>query len=177
MASDLSTEPAGPSKSHLVVRLAESVAERGRGVLIVTGQNSAADMLVQGECFTVYCRKLENGIGLIHGPGGTGKTVVVAELAESVAEQHRKCLIVPYSLPHNTTLLQLLCLHLIFVSTLFILSTTSTTLHHFLENIVAEQNRHCLVITSQNSAADSDIEKLMNSEYMVVRVHHSAWSE
>ena len=29
---------------------------------------------VQRECFTAYCRKLPNGIGLIHGPGGTGKT-------------------------------------------------------------------------------------------------------
>ena len=74
---------------------------------------------VQRECFTAYCRKLPNGIGLIHGPGGTGKTLLVAKLAESVAEQ----------------------------------------------------GRNVLIVTSQNSAADSDIEKLVNSEYMVVRAH------
>ncbi len=40
----------------------------------------------QRECLTVFCRNLQNGIGLIHGPGGTGKTLMVAALAESAAE-------------------------------------------------------------------------------------------
>lgn len=73
----------------------------------------------QRECFTVFCRNLQNGIGLIHGPGGTGKTVMVAALAESAAELGRKV----------------------------------------------------RIVTSQNSAADSAIEKLQESKYIVVRAH------
>ena len=73
----------------------------------------------QRECFTGFCRNLQNGIGLIQGPGGTGKTVMVAALAESAAELGRKV----------------------------------------------------LIVTSQNSAADSAIEKLQESEYIVVRAH------
>ena len=34
-----------------------------------------------------------------------------------------------------------------------------------------EQGRTVLIVTSQNSAADSAIEKLKNSEYMIVRAH------
>ena len=74
---------------------------------------------VQRECFTIFCRKLENGIGLIHGHGGTGKTHLVAKLADSVAEQ----------------------------------------------------GQSVLIVTSQNSAADSAIAKLAVSQYMVVRAH------
>ena len=73
----------------------------------------------QKECFTGYCHRLGNGIGLIHGPGGTGQTMMVAKLAESAAGQ----------------------------------------------------GRSVLIVTSQNSAADSAIEKLKESKYMVVRAH------
>lgn len=73
----------------------------------------------QRKCFTVFCRNLQNGIGLIHGPGGTGKTLMVAALAESASEQGRKV----------------------------------------------------LIMTSQNSASDSTIEKFSESQHMVVRAH------
>lgn len=36
---------------------------------------------------------------------------------------------------------------------------------------VAEQKRNVLIVTSQNSAADSAIDKLNDSKYMVVRAH------
>ena len=76
----------------MVAKPAESVAEQNRNYLIVPSQNSATDSVVQKESFTVYCRIFQNGIGLIHEPGGISKTLMVAKLAESTAEQNRKCL-------------------------------------------------------------------------------------
>ena len=96
----------------------KSRCERSSEIEFLSGYMAGRDALVRAQ-EKQRCRKLENGIGLIHGPGGTGKIKMVATLAESVTEQERDV----------------------------------------------------LIVTSQNSAADSVIEKLMDSKYMVVRAH------
>lgn len=48
----------------------------------------------QWECVSRYCRDLDNGIGIIHGAFGTGKTRVVSTIASAIAQTGRKTLIV-----------------------------------------------------------------------------------